>query len=125
MTHYKQFIFEAYEFNEATKTLQLRYSLDDTLHFTETYRFNFKERSTVFTPVVAFGTKTTSSSSTPRRGATAFRDSSRRFGSLYVMKTSGRSETYLCMAKCFSSITLGFAPSEPWFRGVNEGEKEK
>lgn len=38
---YQQFIFDSYKFTPSTKTLELVYSLDDTLSFTETYRFNF------------------------------------------------------------------------------------
>jgi hypothetical protein len=38
---YKQFIFESYNFDEATKMLSLHYSLDGTLTFIETYRFDF------------------------------------------------------------------------------------
>jgi len=38
---YKQFIFEDYRFDPTTGVLALRYSLDSTLQFTETYRFNF------------------------------------------------------------------------------------
>ena len=42
-----------------------------------------------------------------------------------MIKTSGRSETDRCRAMCFSSIARGVAPNEPWFKGVNVGEKEK
>src|SRR5881398_508650 len=38
---YRQFIFESYKFDPATKELSLHYGLDDALHFTETYGFNF------------------------------------------------------------------------------------
>ena len=38
---YQQFIFERYEFEPATGVLQLHYSLDGWLQFSETYRFNF------------------------------------------------------------------------------------
>lgn len=41
MSKYQQFIFEAYEFDKATKTLKLHYSIDDQLQFSETYRFDF------------------------------------------------------------------------------------
>jgi UDP-N-acetyl-alpha-D-muramoyl-L-alanyl-L-glutamate epimerase len=39
---YQQFIFHHYEFDQRTKTLSLNYRLDDSLHFTETYRFDFE-----------------------------------------------------------------------------------
>lgn len=39
---YQQFIFENYEFDEASKTLALHYSLDGELSFTETYKFDFE-----------------------------------------------------------------------------------
>lgn len=38
---YQQFIFENYQFDAASKTLALNYSLDGALTFTETYRFDF------------------------------------------------------------------------------------
>jgi UDP-N-acetyl-alpha-D-muramoyl-L-alanyl-L-glutamate epimerase len=38
---YAQFIFESYDFDRDAKTLNLHYSLDGDLTFTETYRFNF------------------------------------------------------------------------------------
>ncbi len=38
---YTQFIFDKYVFDTAAKTLSLHYAIDDALHFTETYRFNF------------------------------------------------------------------------------------
>jgi UDP-N-acetyl-alpha-D-muramoyl-L-alanyl-L-glutamate epimerase len=38
---YRQFIFEAYDFNPETGLLELHYALDDKLRFTETYRFDF------------------------------------------------------------------------------------
>jgi hypothetical protein len=38
---YQQFIFESYAFNPATGKLRLNYSLDDAIHFTETYTFDF------------------------------------------------------------------------------------
>jgi UDP-N-acetyl-alpha-D-muramoyl-L-alanyl-L-glutamate epimerase len=38
---YKQFIFESYDFDRESKTLNLHYSLDGELTFTETYRFDF------------------------------------------------------------------------------------
>ncbi len=38
---FRQFIFEDYEFDAATKRLQLHYSFDGSVHFTETFRFNF------------------------------------------------------------------------------------
>jgi len=41
MNKYQQFIFESYNFNATTKLLELRYSMDNQLHFLETYRFNF------------------------------------------------------------------------------------
>lgn len=39
---YKKFIFDSYSFNKINKTLILNYSLDDLLHFTETYVFDFE-----------------------------------------------------------------------------------
>lgn len=39
---YQQFVFESYTFNPEEGLLTLRYGLDDKLHFTETYRFDFK-----------------------------------------------------------------------------------
>lgn len=41
MTHYKQFIFENYQFDSEAKELTLSYSLDGELNFTEKYRFLF------------------------------------------------------------------------------------
>jgi UDP-N-acetyl-alpha-D-muramoyl-L-alanyl-L-glutamate epimerase len=41
MSKYRQFIFERYRFNPASGVLELQYALDDALHFTETYRFDF------------------------------------------------------------------------------------
>ena len=38
---YQAFVFESYAFNVETRTLELSYSFDETLHFTETYTFNF------------------------------------------------------------------------------------
>jgi hypothetical protein len=38
---YQQFSFDDYVFDANTKTLSLHYSIDDTLHFTETYQFGF------------------------------------------------------------------------------------
>lgn len=40
-TKYRQFIFEDYVFDIPRRTLQLHYSFDSTLQFTETYRFDF------------------------------------------------------------------------------------
>lgn len=42
MSSYQTFIFENYSFDSGTKTLHLHYSLDNTQHFTETYRFDFE-----------------------------------------------------------------------------------
>lgn len=41
MSKYQTFIFEDYSFDADTKILQLHYGMDDSLHFTETYRFDF------------------------------------------------------------------------------------
>ncbi len=41
MSRYQQFIFESYDFDPATKVLTLHYAMDDALHFTETYTFDF------------------------------------------------------------------------------------
>ncbi len=41
MKTYRQFIFQDYKFNSGTKTLDLHYSMDDMLHFRETYTFDF------------------------------------------------------------------------------------
>jgi hypothetical protein len=41
MNNYQRFIFDSYEWNVDEKTLLLHYAIDDALHFTETYRFNF------------------------------------------------------------------------------------
>ncbi len=41
MNQYKNFVFDKYSFDSTTKTLDLQYSLDDTVHFTETYHFDF------------------------------------------------------------------------------------
>lgn len=41
MTTYKQFDFDSYRFNPDSGLLELHYSFDDALHFTETYRFDF------------------------------------------------------------------------------------
>ncbi len=38
---YRQFIFQDYSFDQATKSLALHYAIDDQLFFTETYRFDF------------------------------------------------------------------------------------
>lgn len=40
MSKYQSFIFKDYEFNKETKTLNLSYSLDEAVDFTETYRLN-------------------------------------------------------------------------------------
>lgn len=50
MSQYQQFIFEAYQFNSETKKLDLHYSLDGKLHFTETYVFDFDH--TAYNPAV-------------------------------------------------------------------------
>lgn len=42
MNKYQQFIFEDYRFDPASHVLELRYSMDSQLHFTETYRFDFE-----------------------------------------------------------------------------------
>lgn len=39
MINYDKFIFDHYDFNKSTKILSLHYSLDDVIHFTETYKF--------------------------------------------------------------------------------------
>lgn len=39
--NYKQFIFDKYTFDAPSKTLTLNYSIDEALHFTETYVFGF------------------------------------------------------------------------------------
>ena len=39
MSPYQSFIFDSYDFSD--KTLTLRYAIDDKLHFTETFRFDF------------------------------------------------------------------------------------
>lgn len=41
MSQYKQFIFESYAFDAASKTLDLHYSMDGVLLFKESYRFSF------------------------------------------------------------------------------------
>jgi len=41
MSKYKQFIFEDYQFEPSTGVLDLHYSLDGQVRFTERYRFNF------------------------------------------------------------------------------------
>jgi hypothetical protein len=41
MSKYQQFIFDNYNFDAESKRLDLRYSLDDQLHFAETYVFDF------------------------------------------------------------------------------------
>src|SRR3989344_2486592 len=38
---YKQFVFKDYVFNPEDKTLKLSYGLDNSLTFTETYKFDF------------------------------------------------------------------------------------
>lgn len=38
---YHQFIFESYQFEPGTGVLELHYAMDDQLHFTETFRFDF------------------------------------------------------------------------------------
>lgn len=38
----ERFIFESYDFDAATKVLKLNYSLDGTINFCETYRFDFE-----------------------------------------------------------------------------------
>ena len=40
-SNYKSFVFNGYHFDAPTKTLKLNYSFDDTLKFTEEYRFDF------------------------------------------------------------------------------------
>ncbi|MEK7152509.1 MAG: hypothetical protein AAB834_01055 [Patescibacteria group bacterium] len=41
MSKYQQFIFDSYTFDKATGKLDLHYALDNALHFTETYTFDF------------------------------------------------------------------------------------
>jgi UDP-N-acetyl-alpha-D-muramoyl-L-alanyl-L-glutamate epimerase len=41
VTKYQAFSFDGYDFDPSSKKLELNYSLDDQVHFTETYRFNF------------------------------------------------------------------------------------
>jgi hypothetical protein len=41
MSNYQQFVFDSYHFDPASKVLKLHYSMDDALHFTETYKFDF------------------------------------------------------------------------------------
>lgn len=41
MSKYRQFIFSNYSFDFSTKTLSLHYSIDDELHFTETFVFDY------------------------------------------------------------------------------------
>lgn len=41
MNNYQKFIFVGYEFKPLEKTVELHYAVDEALHFTETYRFNF------------------------------------------------------------------------------------
>lgn len=41
MSTYREFIFEDYLFDEASKTLSLRYAIDDAYHFEEVYTFDF------------------------------------------------------------------------------------
>jgi hypothetical protein len=41
MSSFRQFVFDSYTFNEESKILKLNYAIDDTLHFTETFRFDF------------------------------------------------------------------------------------
>lgn len=41
MSKYQQFIFDSYRFNATSGELELHYSLDDDLHFTERYVFDF------------------------------------------------------------------------------------
>src|SRR5687768_4012426 len=42
MSQYRQFSFDSYEFDVATGRLELHYSIDDVLHFTEKYTFDFE-----------------------------------------------------------------------------------
>lgn len=41
MSKYQQFIFEDYRFDTSSRAVTLHYALDNVIHFTETYRFNF------------------------------------------------------------------------------------
>jgi len=41
MKTYRTFVFKNYHFDEPNKTLDLNYSIDDKLHFTESYHFDF------------------------------------------------------------------------------------
>ena len=41
MKSYDKFIFEGWAFDKHSRCLQLHYALDDKLHFTETYKFDF------------------------------------------------------------------------------------
>ena len=43
MNKYRQFIFEDYHFEKETGVLNLHYSMDGTLRFRETYRFDFEQ----------------------------------------------------------------------------------
>ncbi len=41
MNNYQKFIFVGYEFKPLEKTVELHYAVDEALHFTETYHFDF------------------------------------------------------------------------------------
>jgi hypothetical protein len=41
MSKYGTFVFEDYQFDPATRLLELHYGMDDALHFTEKYKFDF------------------------------------------------------------------------------------
>lgn len=41
MSKYQQFIFESFDFNKDDGELHLHYSLDSSMHFTESFRFDF------------------------------------------------------------------------------------
>lgn len=42
MNQYQTFVFDDYHFDPATRVLELHYALDDALHFTEKFRFDFE-----------------------------------------------------------------------------------
>src|SRR5712692_3868976 len=76
--------------------------------------------STVFTPVVAFGTNANPSTSAPRkRDATALAQSS-SFRKVRHNPRIGFASTLRRNSSCTACTGIGTAPKEPWFKWARE-----
>src|SRR5205807_2185274 len=81
------------------------------------------ERMTVFTPVVAFGTKARSSGSAPMNSASTARASSSKPSSSRARNCSGCRSIRARSSACASSTGRGQAPKEPWLRKSIRGSR--